>query len=570
MKKTIVFLLVLTVAYLLPSVIWGDELDDINTQLVSLKRDLDASKKATKPLEENLARLQEQFENIKKRIVVIELEVAKKEQEVARGEQVLALQKQILDERIGVFYKNVKRAEISLLNLLSAENLAISLRNFFYQKTLADQDKQAIIKIVIYIRNLEERKQQLEEEKTKLAAIKIEVDKQSQFLSEEIGKAKKYQGELSGKIAALSVKQQQILVQKLAGLNIPRSAAYSVSGCNDDRDKDPGFSPRLAFFTYGVPNRTGLNQYGAKGRAEAGQNVEDILRAYYDNFELKKDFDTSININVEGIGSYNIEDYTKRIYEMPAHWPMEALKAQAVAARSYALAYTNKGARPICATQKCQVFKAEEKGGRWNEAVEATRGWVMVQGGNPIQAWYSSTHGGYILKSGEIGWNDTSWTKHGTDASSGVASFSDLSNNAYDKSSPWFYCNWGSRAIYNKTAWLKSQEVADIVNVLLLAKADPSVQNHLYQTDKPNPDGVETWDAEKVKSELKSRGGNPFNNVFDVSVSADFSAGKVNSVNVFGDAGSASFSGVEFKNFFNLRAPANIQIVGPLYNVEKR
>ena len=34
--------------------------------------------------------------------------------------------------------------------------------------------------------------------------------------------------------------------------------------------------------------------------------------------------------------------------------------------------------------------------------------------------------------------------------------------------------------------------------------------------------------------------------------------------------GSNTFSGAEFKDFFNLRAPANIQIVGPLYKVEKK
>lgn len=570
MKKYVVIFVVLLTILFMPTIAKSDELDDINSQLGNLKRDLEVSQKATKPLEETVQKLQKQLDGIRIRISAIEGEVVRKEKQVSQGEEVLTLQKKILDSRIHSYYKNAKKAELSLLSLLSSENLSLSLQNFFYQKKLADTDKQAIIKIVLYIRNLEDTKKTLVDEKTKLAVVKTEADKQATFLSGEVGKAKKYQAELSGKIATLSARQQQILAAKLAGLNIPRSAATSVAGCVDDRDRDPGFSPRLAFFTYGVPNRTGLNQYGARGRADAGQNVEDILRAYYDNFELKKDFDTGININVEGVGTYNIEDYTKRIYEMPGDWPMEALKAQAVAARSYALAYTDRGARSICATQSCQVAKAQEKGGRWNEAVDATRGWVMVQGGNPIKAWFSSTHGGYILKSSEIGWSDTSWTKHGTDASGGLNSFSDLQNSAYDKSSPWFYCDWGSRASYNKTAWLKSQEVADIVNVLLLSKADASVQNHLSQTDKPNPDGTDTWDMEKVKSELKSRGINPFNSVSDVSISADFGGGKVNTVTANGDGGSASFSGSEFKNFFNLRAPANIQIVGPLYNVEKR
>ncbi|PIP62940.1 hypothetical protein COW98_01290, partial [Candidatus Roizmanbacteria bacterium CG22_combo_CG10-13_8_21_14_all_35_9] len=337
--------------------------------------------------------------------------------------------------------------------------------------------------------------------------------------------------------------------------------------------RDPGFSPRFAFFTYGVPNRVGMNQFGAYGRAKAGQNEEEILRAYYDNFELKKDYDKSININVNGYGSYNIEDYVKRIYEVPESWGadgMASLKAQAIASRSYALAYTNNGSGSICATEQCQVFHSDPKGGAWEQAVNDTAGWVMVQGGSPIKAWYSSTHGGYILKSSEIGWSDTSWTKHANDFDGSVGSFSDLSSKAYDRESPWFYCDWGSRSEYNKTAWLKTEELADMVNVVLLARADSSTQEHLYQVDKPHPYGGEVWNQDKVKQELKNRNISYFNRIDSGSVGADFSYGKTSSINFSGDSGSVSFDGAEFKNFFNLRAPANIQIVGPLYNIEKR
>jgi len=147
-----------------------------------------------------------------------------------------------------------------------------------------------------------------------------------------------------------------------------------------------------------------------------------------------------------------------------------------------------------------------------------------------------------------------------------VSSFSDLMNNAYDKSSPVFYCDWGSRSQYGKTAWLKPDELADIANVIMLAKKDASTQSHLAQVDKPNPDGTDTWDASRVKSELASRGGTPIDSATDVSVSADFGSGKTTTVTINGQ----SFDGQEFKNYFNLRVPANIQIVGPLYNVEKR
>jgi hypothetical protein len=102
----------------------------------------------------------------------------------------------------------------------------------------------------------------------------------------------------------------------------------------------------------------------------------------------------------------------------------------------------------------------------------------------------------------------------------------------------------------------------------LLIQNDSGTKDHLYQTDKSNPAGTDTWDASRVKQEL-SKYRTPYNNISDISVSADFGSGKTSNVNISGDAGSTSISGSDFKNYFNLRAPANINIVGPLYNVER-
>ncbi|KKS00889.1 MAG: putative sporulation protein SpoIID, partial [Candidatus Levybacteria bacterium GW2011_GWB1_41_21] len=321
----------------------------------------------------------------------------------------------------------------------------------------------------------------------------------------------------------MSAKQQSILNQRLASLNIPRSAGTSARGCSDDRGVNPGFSPRLAFFTYGAPHRNGLNQYGAKGRADGGQKVEQILQAYYPNLTLKMDYDRNAQVNVDGFGSFSIEDYTKHIFEVPESWPMETLKAQAVAARTYALNSMQRNGH-ICTTEACQVFHGEEKGGRWNEAVDATAGWVLMDGGNPGFTQYASTHGGYILNLGKFdgdGGNPTS--------------FSELNDRAFDKASPWFYCDWGSRSQYSNTAWLTPAEVADIVNVILIGRRDPSAGKHLYQVDKPNPEGTDTWDAARVRQEL---GSGALTSVSDVSVSVDFGSGKTTGVN----AGGQSFS----------------------------
>jgi len=532
----------------------ADELEDLQKQIDDLEHQLDLSKNATTPLESEVKNLEGQLASINSRLSAIQKDLAESEKD-------LVTQKEILAKTVRSFYIR-SFIDIPLLTLFSSNDASEALKLIAYQERTSKEDKNII-------RDISSKIAKMADDKKRLAAAQAQINKQSQFLKGEIAKAKSYQSELEGKIAQLSARQQEILASRLAGLNIPRSAATSLAGCTDDRSIDPGFSPRLAFFTYGVPNRVGMNQYGAKGRAEAGQSYEQILRAYYEgiNFETKP----NITISVEGYGLMPLEQYLLGVYEIPNNWPMESLKAQVIAARSYALAYTENGQKTICTSQKCQVYQGGNKGGNWEQAVKQTEGKVMTNGGKVITAWFSSTHGGYVLKSEEIGWSATSWTKHAVDTTGGSASgFGDLAASAYDKSSPWFYCDWGARAQYSKTAWLKPQEVADIVNALLLFKADNSTGEHLYQTDKPHPYGGEVWNEDRVRQELRSKNISPFSSVSDVSVGVDFGAGRTTSVNISGDAGSVNLSGSEFKDMFNLRAPANIQIVGPLFNIEKK
>jgi SpoIID/LytB domain protein len=260
----------------------------------------------------------------------------------------------------------------------------------------------------------------------------------------------------------------------------------------------------------------------------------------------------------------------KHIYEMPSSWDAKALQAQAIAARSYALAeMQSKGF--VYPSQKDQVIKKESNASSWVDAVSATRGKIMAQGGNPIKAWFSSTDGGFTYTAADVWGGDRSWTKRSRDTNGDISSFSDLQTKAYDRDSPCFYAAQGWRSEFGKSAWLKSEEVADITNVILLARQDSGVREHLYQPDKPNPAGTDSWDKDRVKQELRNRSITPYNNVDSVSISGiDWGIGKTNQVTINGDGGSQSFDGAEFKSFFNLRAPANIQIVGPLYNIERK
>ncbi|HET9724225.1 MAG TPA: SpoIID/LytB domain-containing protein [Actinomycetota bacterium] len=108
------------------------------------------------------------------------------------------------------------------------------------------------------------------------------------------------------------------------------------------------------------------------------------------------------------------DEYLKGIAEMPASWPMAALEAQAIAARSYALATTGwQGEEgdpleePICATTACQVYggiplERSPDTRRWYRAVRWTDGQVIVFDGRPAQTVYFSTSNGHTYGNEDV------------------------------------------------------------------------------------------------------------------------------------------------------------------------
>jgi peptidoglycan hydrolase-like amidase len=235
---------------------------------------------------------------------------------------------------------------------------------------------------------------------------------------------------------------------------------------------------------------------------------------------------------------------------MPSSFPLEALKAQAVAARTYAV----RRGGSICPTESCQVFKkADGRNDRWVEAVKATRGWVLEGGSN---AQYSSTTGGYG--------NDSKWdTKCGSkDCWTG---------DAYEKmaGSPWFYKGWykdrSGASCGRSHPWLNSEEMSDILNAAIVYSSGDS--------GGISPLDTSCWPGSPAsKDDLRNRANDHGGAVTSVSgVSVTYSSnGSTSQVSFQTNRGSVSFAGDTFKTAFNLRAPGYISLKSPLYNIEKK
>ena len=112
----------------------------------------------------------------------------------------------------------------------------------------------------------------------------------------------------------------------------------------------------------------------------------------------------------------DLEDYLKgvvpsEIYESESRTPLEAKKAQAIAARTYALAHVLKGT-VIDDTTNYQAFKVWDPAKIPNviRAVQETAGQVLFHGDVLITAWYSNSNGGRTRRSDEAWSAFKPWT----------------------------------------------------------------------------------------------------------------------------------------------------------------
>ncbi len=545
-------------------------LDQIETCIDELNKQLELSRAATAPLESEIKKLNASIKLFQNQINAAMMKQKHLEREVVDREEKLVEHYVLFGKKIRELYKSLRGSSL-LVQLLSTVGAGQINREIAYRGTASDVDKQLIMGLSDEILTLETDKKDLEDQKRKLAILQDNLDKQASFFKKEVMTAKNYQADLSGKIAALSARQQEILGEKQGTFQTTVGDVPLADDPNSRPDYKPGFSPAFAVFSFGAPHFKGMSQYGAFGRAKAGQNVEQILKAYYgEGITIRKDYPTDTRIKVSGRGSFDLESYAKRIYEMPGSWGddggMEALKAQAVAARSYALAYTDEGrGGAICTTEACQVFKDTEKGGKWNEAVEATRGWVLTANGKPFSAWYASTSGGYQYSYSSSGHS----TPELWDTASGRGGWT---SQAYEKmaGSPWFYKGWyksrSGASCGRNHPWLNGEEMADILNAWTVLVKNNQADDRIVPLG--GCAGGNPYSMVDLRQKAVGMGGG-YSKVTEVSVSYS-DGGYTANVHLDTDKGGVDMSGDDFKKAFNLRAPGWISLKSRLFNIEKK
>jgi stage II sporulation protein D len=172
------------------------------------------------------------------------------------------------------------------------------------------------------------------------------------------------------------------------------SVGFSGAGRACGRRLESGRRYTLEADGGGVVLRAGgrrLERCGKEGKAGSGLRIGGFGR--YRGALVARNDDGSLEV----INQLGLEGYVKGVVanEVPSSWPKQALRAQAVVARSYGVATSRGGAFDHYADTRSQVYEGRaSETSATNAAVAATKREVVKYRGQVAVTYYFSTSGG--------------------------------------------------------------------------------------------------------------------------------------------------------------------------------
>src|SRR5207244_3096992 len=191
-------------------------------------------------------------------------------------------------------------------------------------------------------------------------------------------------------------------------------AALGLAGAGPSGSKTvpPTIRTQPTFFIsgHGWGHGLGMSQYGAYGYAQHGWTYDRIIKHYYTGTTIGQApvsrvrvliLDNAKQVTIASKLPVNVVDvdlYLRGVVpsEMPKTWAPEALKAQAVAARSYALSHLHAAnGFDLYPDTRDQVYLGiPHEAPSTTAAVNATAGQVVLYKGKVASTYFFSTSGG--------------------------------------------------------------------------------------------------------------------------------------------------------------------------------
>lgn len=578
--------------------------DDLENQIDDTQQQIEEHESTLAEIEDLIDELANSNYSVTQQINILNEEISKLQEEIdAKNEEIDYKLKEIGEKEKVLNDKKDLLASISSELYVESRigsvefffsNVSIDdfLQSLFVKKNAISVLKDEISEITGEFEDLTVLKQGLEDEKVLLDEQKKDLDDSYKLLASERAKLQaqlneKYNSRdlisrtINGLKAEITDLQYQLLIVRQGGTNVDPNSVPSTGEYITTLAGFKASAPSGSFGVFSIGARThrnGMSQWGARARANDGQTYTQIMNFYYPGKKLRtgtvvvdgSSQNIMTNIKTTAYGTLNFEDdYLLRLGEMPEYYPMEALKAQAIAARTYAVRVTENGAKTICVDENCQVVNSTKKTGNWKTAVEATRGVILTNSdGTAGFTQYASLHGGWV---NNVGWDTTT----------GKGDYSGWMEYAWDSKAkhPWFYKMWyryepGLKDPYSDSAdncsrkpWLSMAEMSDIVNSYQVWVQHNRSDSRII----PIYDACHSSGNPYSFAEMRSIANKQVTSISAVVTSS--SNGATTSVTFYTNAGTVSMSGNDFKTIYNMRAPGHLMILQSGFvhiNIEKK
>ena len=557
------FAIVVSAMAILPFPVLSRSLDDIQQDIDDQEQLLGSTEDALSNAQANLNAAQAELGSVEGEIPKLEAEIAEIEAEIEFNLLQLQLlsEKQTLreleeEERREQQDRALKNAYLEWRSdsgfggfLLSKDN-SNPLKEERYQSEVMQIEEVSLQELAALITDIkaeisdfEEQTDELEEKNKDLDKKKQEAQARILALQNSVVAGAATVSGLRADVVAIQANLDQLSAEQKALQDYEAWLLGQNSSGGGDLELQPGEfyftgQGRSLYQGHGV----GLSQFGALGAALAGMSASEIVNHYYAQTHIETQ---SHSITVDGYGTMSADQYAAGIGEVPDKacgsaeqaasnpakyvednpntvwdcWPAEAIKAQVIAARSYAIYYNNTSGS-ICTSAACQVYVGGT-GKQW--AADETSNQVIISDGathtgQVINALYSSdNHNGYGPAN-----NDTIFSNMSGDGTP-YSYLRAVNDAAFTYHASW--TDWTYRT--------NSYEISDFTGLL----------------DYVDSDGDLSYAHGFVNGILNSIGGSVTNLYVD---NADRDpSGRVKKVTFVGPGGSSKMAGWLFKSIWN-------------------
>jgi stage II sporulation protein D len=194
----------------------------------------------------------------------------------------------------------------------------------------------------------------------------------------------------------------------------------------------PAGASTLVITGAGEGHGVGMSQYGALGLARHGWTYQQILAHYYTGTTIGQAPAGAIVRVLVGarVRRLPLERYVRGVVsaEMPSGWPLQALEAQAIASRTYALTAHAGGSRfDVYSDTRSQVYRGiAAETAATNAAVAATAGKIVLYAAKPATTFFFASSGGMTesIENAFLGSQPEPWLRGVADPYNSGPSFS--------------------------------------------------------------------------------------------------------------------------------------------------